>query len=123
MQNFARDVIVQLKFKHSRERVIVIIGWGIVDVRLGGGIAKFFAAWRRRLDALKIADVFPPARIPLVRRKIVRVNVRLPMRHRAAGKINKRDRAGERVVEKKCGLVRLELVRQNAARLQIGHLA
>ena len=45
MQNFARDVIVQLKFKHSRERVIVKIRWGIVDGRLGCGVAKLFAAW------------------------------------------------------------------------------
>jgi hypothetical protein len=69
MQNFARDVIVPLKFKHSRERVIVILCWVIVDVRFGGGVAKLFAAWRRRFDPLKIADVFPPARIPLVCRR------------------------------------------------------
>ena len=45
MQNFARDVVVQLKFKHSRKRVIVIIRRGIVDVRFRGGVAKLFAAW------------------------------------------------------------------------------
>ena len=68
MQNFARDVVIELEFKHSRERVIVIVRRGIVNVRFGGGIAKLFAPWRRRFDALKIADVFPPARIPLIRR-------------------------------------------------------
>ena len=52
-----------------------------------------------------IANVFPPARVPLIRRKIVRVNICLPVRHRAAGEINKRDRACESVVEKKCSLV------------------
>ena len=45
MQNFARDVIVQLKFEDGRERVIIIIRRGVVDVRLGCGVAKFFAAW------------------------------------------------------------------------------
>jgi hypothetical protein len=52
MQNFARNLVVQLKFKHSRERVIVIIRRSIVDVRLGCGVAKLFATRRRRFDAL-----------------------------------------------------------------------
>ena len=66
MQDFPRDVVVQLKLKHGRERIIVIVNGVIVDVRLGGGIAKFFAARLRRLDALEIRDVFPPARVPLI---------------------------------------------------------
>ena len=69
MQNFARDVVVQLKLKHSRECVIVIIRWGIVDMRFGGGVAKLSAARRGQFDALKIADVFPPARVPLIQRQ------------------------------------------------------
>src|SRR6185436_18946071 len=52
----------------------------------------------------------------------MRVNVRLPMRHRPARKINKWNRPGECVVEKECGLIRIEFVRQHAARLQIGDL-
>src|SRR5262249_38517619 len=85
-------------------------------------IAKLFATRFRRLDALEIADVFPPARVPLICRQIVRVDVRLPMRHGAAGKINERDGAGERVVQKECRLVGIEFVRKNAARLEIRHL-
>jgi len=54
--------------------------------------------------------------------KIVRVNVCLPMRHRAAGEINEWDRAGESVIEEKCRLVRVELVWQYTSRLQIRHL-
>ena len=111
MQNFARNVVVQLKFKHSRERVIIIIRRRIVDMGFRGGIAKLLASRRWRLDALKIADVFPPARIPLIHRQIARVDVGLPMRHDATGKINKRHRAGERVVQKECGLIRIEFVR------------
>src|SRR5580700_2830602 len=42
MQNFARDVIVQLKLKHGRERVVIIVGWIVVDMGLGRGIAKLF---------------------------------------------------------------------------------
>src|SRR5438874_6988648 len=45
------------------------------------------------------------------------------MRHRAAGEINERHGAGERVIQKECGLVSVEFVRQNAARLQIRDLA
>ena len=115
MQNFARDVIVQLELEHGRERVVVVVSRVIVDVRLGSGIAKFFASRRRRLDALKIGNVFPPARIPLICREIVCVDVRLPMRHHAARKINKRNRAGERVVQQKCCLIRIEFERQHAA--------
>ena len=44
MQDFTRDVIVQLKFKNGRESVIVIVSRVIVDVGLGRGIAKFFGA-------------------------------------------------------------------------------
>src|SRR5215469_3222617 len=44
------------------------------------------------------------------------------MRHGAAGKINEWHRAGERVVQKKCGLICIEFVRYNAPRLQIGNL-
>jgi hypothetical protein len=44
------------------------------------------------------------------------------MRHRAAGEINEWDRAGESVIEEKCRLVRVELVRQHTSRLQIGNL-
>ena len=44
MQDLARDVIVQLKLEHGRERVVVIVSGSVVDVRLGRGIAKFFAA-------------------------------------------------------------------------------
>ena len=43
MQDFARDVIVQLKLKHGRERGIVIVSRIIVDVGLGRGVAKLFA--------------------------------------------------------------------------------
>jgi len=35
---------VQLELEHSRERIVVIVSRVIVDVCLGGGIAKFFAA-------------------------------------------------------------------------------
>jgi hypothetical protein len=52
--------IVQLKLKYGRERIIVIISRVVVDVCLSSGIAEFFAARRRRLDALKIGNVFPP---------------------------------------------------------------
>jgi hypothetical protein len=111
MQNFVRDVVVQLKFKHGRERVVVIVCRSIVDVRFGGGVAKLFAARFRRFNALKIADVFPPARIPLIHRQIARVDVGLPVRHDAAGKINKRHRARECVVQKERKLIGLEIGR------------
>src|SRR5215467_5160294 len=123
MQNVARDIIVQLKFKHGREGVIVIIGGGIVDVRLAGGVAKLFATRLGRLNALKIAGVLPPSRVPLVRWQIVRVDVRLPMRNGSAGEIDKRHGASERVIKEERGLISLEFVWQNAARLQIRHLA
>jgi len=35
----------------------------------------------RRLDALPVADVFPPERVSFVSRKVVRVDVGFPMRH------------------------------------------
>ena len=81
MQNVARNVVVQLKFKDSREGVIVIVRRSIVDMRFRGGVAELFAARFRRFDALKIADVFPPGRVPLNRRLIACVDVRLPVRH------------------------------------------
>src|SRR5438105_11920869 len=102
MQNVARNVIVQLELKYSRERIVVVIRRIIIDVRLGSGIAKFFTTRRRWLDALEIKNLFPPSRVPLIRRKIMRVNVRLPIRHRAAGEINEWHRAGECVVQKEC---------------------
>src|SRR5215475_13689188 len=123
MQNLARDVVVQLKLKHSGERVIVIIRRRIVDMRFASGVAKLFATWFGRLNALKIADVFPPARIPLVRRQIVRIDVCFPVRHGSAGKMNEWQRAGERVIKQERGLIGIEFVRQNATRLQIRHLA
>jgi hypothetical protein len=43
MQEFAGDVVVQLKLKHGGESVIVIVSGVIVNVRLGCGIAPFFA--------------------------------------------------------------------------------
>ena len=122
MQDLARDVIVQLKLKHSGERVIVVIGRRVVDVCLGRGVAEFFPARRGWLDALKIGNVFPPPRIPLVGRQIFLVNVRFPMRHHAAREINERNRARERVVEQEGGFVRLKVSRKNAARLQIRDL-
>src|ERR1700730_2503491 len=79
-------------------------------------------ARRRWLDALHVADIFPPAAVPLVGREIVRINVRFPMRHRSAGEINKRNRLRERVIKKKSVRVRLEIGRQYSARLQIRHL-
>ena len=108
MQNVARDVVVQLKLEHGRERIVVVVSWRIIDVRLGSSVAKFFAARRRRFDTLKIGNIFPPARIPLICRQIVRVDVRLSMRHHAAGEINKWNRAGQRVIEKERGLVCIE---------------
>ena len=45
------------------------------------------------------------------------------MRHCAGGEKNKRHRAGERVIQQECCLIRLEIRRQNASRLQIWHLA
>src|ERR1700751_2902330 len=101
MQNFARDVIVQLKLKDGSKRVVVIVSRVIVDVRFGSGIAKFLAARRRRLDSLKIGNVLPPTGVPLVCREIMRIDVRLPMRHGARRKINKWDRASQRVIEEK----------------------
>ena len=68
MQNVTRDVIVQLELKHSRECVVVVVSRGIIDVRFGGSVAKLLAARLRRFNSLEIADVFPPARVPLVRR-------------------------------------------------------
>ena len=43
MEDFARDVIVQLEFEDGRECVVVVVTWGIADVGLGRGIAEFFA--------------------------------------------------------------------------------
>ena len=106
MQDFARDVIVQLKLKHGRERVVVIVSRVIVDVRLGRGIAKFFAALvtavRRPGNRRRIST---SAR-SIDRAADFRVNVRFPMRHHAAREINERNRARERVIEKKRRLVR-----------------
>ncbi len=115
VQNFARDVVVQLELKHRRKRVVVIVGRVIVDVGLGRGVAEFLAARRRRFDSLHFANVFPPARIPLIGRKIVRVNVGFPMRHRSAGEINEGNGAGERVIEKERGHVGLEILWQDSA--------
>jgi hypothetical protein len=57
---------VQLKLEYGGERVVVVVRRIVIDVRLGGGIAKFFAARRRRLDALKSTDIFPLACVPLI---------------------------------------------------------
>ena len=43
MQDLAGDVVVQLKLKHGSESVVIIVSGVIVDVRLGCGVAPFFA--------------------------------------------------------------------------------
>ena len=72
---------------------------------------------------MEIGNVLPPARVPLLGRKTLRINVGFPMRHRSAGEKDERNGAGESVVEQKCRRVWFEILRQDAARLQIGHLA
>ncbi len=57
-QNELNELTVrQLKLKHGREGIVVVISRVVVDVRLGRGIAEFFASRRRRLDPLKIGNV------------------------------------------------------------------
>jgi hypothetical protein len=52
----------------------------------------------------------------------MRVNVGLPVRHRATREINKRDGAGECVIEQESSRIGLEILRQNSPRLQIRDL-
>ena len=57
VQNFPRDVVVQLELQHRGDGVAVVVGRVVVDMRLGRGVAKFLAARGGRLDALELLRV------------------------------------------------------------------
>ena len=123
MENFARDVIVQLEFQDCCNSIVIIIGGRVVDVCLGGIVGPLLAAFFRGFDSLELTHVIPPAIVPVVRFQLVRVDVRLPMRHCPRCEENKRHGPGKRVIEEERRLVCLEVGRQNFFGLQIRHLA
>ena len=92
-------------------------------MRLGRGIAPLLAALGRRLDALEIADVLPPAGVPLVGGQVVGVDVGLPVRHDAGRPEDERHAGGQRVIQQEGLLIDLEAGGQDAERLQVGRHA
>ena len=44
LQDFARDVIVELELEDGGKGAVVVVGRVIVDVGLGGGVAEFLAS-------------------------------------------------------------------------------
>ena len=82
---------------------------------LGRGVAPLFASRAGRFDALHVADILPPAGVPLVGWEVLRINIRFPVRHCARGPEHKGKRTRQRVIEEKSGGVSFEIGRKEAA--------
>ncbi len=126
VQDVRRDVVVELEEEHVGERVVVVLRGVVVDVRLGGGVVERRADGGprgvRRHDALELARQLPPARVPLVRRQVLGVEVVLEERHGAG---RERDEHGvvERLAQERLDRVwRLDVLGEQADALQEARL-
>src|SRR5262249_20634961 len=67
-QNLTGDIFVKLVLDESSQSVIIVLSGIINDVRLGAGVAEFFAARRWGLNPLVLVGVSPPPLIELIDR-------------------------------------------------------